>query len=287
MLLLQLLARPVWACASCGSGGGDPMVLYPHERLKAYIGASRSQGRQALTAAGDGGRAVGAGAQEALVLSVGAAWRPRAFMTLTSTLLRNSAAGAAYVGLADPSLAARLSVVLGDKSRPWLPQVQLIGGMRPGWARACTTGTVRRADQLDRMGDGAWELRGGVDAWWEQRRLLAGVATFALWPQPLQLMGAGTTVAGATWRTVATIGWDFAGTCRWLLTGVFDRQADRRWNGKAEANSGRRAINLATTFELPLGGGHTLRLSAARAGLPYSRLALRDVSFGMALMRAW
>ena len=52
MMLLSFISTKALACASCGSGGDDPLILYPWEDFKIYAGFARSEGFTLLDAAG-------------------------------------------------------------------------------------------------------------------------------------------------------------------------------------------------------------------------------------------
>lgn len=275
------------ACASCGSGTGDPLVLYANERAKVYLGLSQSLGRQVLTSTGEVGHALGARSQGALTLSAGLALGRRAFVTLTVPGLANGAPGALQAGLGDPSLAVRSTLLAAVAAAARRPQVQVVAGFRPGLARSTTAGTVRRRDLMDRFGEGSNELRAGLDLWWAHLPIKVGVATFLLAPLPRMLATGERSRAGATWRLVASGGLDLGGRGRWVVSVVRDRQGNRVTNGAQVGRSGRVALGVQSAVDLFVGRRGTLRLSVGRGALAWSRNATRDLSGGLAYMHAW
>ena len=288
-LALAAVAVPrlAWACASCGSGTGDPLVLYPNERGKIYLGIGQSLGRQPLTYTGSPGHGPGPTAQGMLTVAAGLAVTSRAFVTLTVGGIANDGPQSRQVGVADPSLAARVTLLPERPATPWQPQVQLAAGFRPGLARSTTAGTARRYDRMDSFGDGNFELRGGLDVWWGRLPVKVGLAGFFLAPLSRELASGERSRTGVTYRLVATTGMDLGGSGRWVVSLLHDQQRDRLSEGRPVALSGRRVLSLVTAVDLFLGSGKSLRMSAGRTALALSRNATRDVHASLAFIQAW
>ena len=160
-------------------------------------------------------------------------------------------------------------------------------GLRPGFAASGLAGTARRADELDRFGEGSHEVRLGVDLWWASLPVKAGVASFLLTPLPVDLPGGDRSRAGPTWRLVVTCGADLGRRARLLATVLRDDQANRQTAGETVSRSGKTLYSLQTTLELYLGAWDTLRLSAGRGAIAWSHDATRDANLALAWMHAW
>ncbi|NDE15418.1 hypothetical protein EBZ80_10860 [bacterium] len=151
------------ACASCGSGGDDPLVLFPAESLKIYAGAtvtptlaSTGPDGEILTSSGPDRRAT-------TTVAAGVALSRRAFLTVSDAIVSNARGDASRSGPGDPVLSGRYTLVMPQLAQPLVPQVQLLGGYRPAIATSIHDATD--ANLLDVFGSGFDEWRAGFDVW--------------------------------------------------------------------------------------------------------------------------
>ena len=287
-LACAILPKAAWACASCSSGTGDPLVLYPNERFKIYVGANYSLDRAMLHPDGTVGGGWGAQSQQSLILSAGAAINLRSFLTVTLPYVRNVANDASAMGLGDPSLGMRYTLLQQHFDNPWVPQVQGVAGLRVGLGRAKVPGVVLRMDELDRFGQGSTEARLGFDVWWGMAPLKVGAASFLLYPFAMEQVSGEVTRSGATWRALVSLGHDVGDWGRFLATLVRDDQADLVVLGKgAIPNSGKTVYSLSVSLDAEITPTDTVRIAAGRTALFASSNTTQDINISLAYMKAW
>ncbi len=172
------------ACASCGSGGDEPLVLFPAETFKIYGGVAvtpqfESTGPDGLTL-----QTAGPNRRVNSTVAAGIALSPRGFFTVAQTVVTNSRtrtnnsdarkSSASKSGAADPSFSGRYTVMMLQLSRPLIPQIQILGGYRPALARSIHDSSD--ANLLDVFGSGFDEVRVGADLWLGMLSVKTGVA---------------------------------------------------------------------------------------------------------------
>ena len=123
-----------YSCASCGSGGEDPLILYPNESDKILVGAARTAGLRNIDKNGSEATAGGPTERHAFTLAYGHSFSMRSFATLTLPMLRNAREGTAKTAMGDPSFATRYTLHMASLTNPWVPQVQILAGFKPGLA---------------------------------------------------------------------------------------------------------------------------------------------------------
>src|SRR5690606_23275964 len=99
------------ACSSCGSGGADPLILYPNERWKIYTAFTRQGDFHNVSPKGKVTTNYGPTEKKSLTLSGGMLLTSRSFVTLTIPIAQNSRAGSTKTGVSDASLFARYTVI--------------------------------------------------------------------------------------------------------------------------------------------------------------------------------
>ncbi len=276
------------ACASCSSGTGDPLILYPNERFKIYIGGNYSLDRTMLHPDGTVGGGYGPKSQQSLILSAGAAINLRSFLTVTVPYVRNVADGEAAMGLGDPSLGMRYTLVQQHFDNPWVPQVQAVAGLRVGLGRAKVPGVALREDELDRFGQGSSEARLGFDVWWGIAPLKVGAASFLLYPFAMEQATGEMTQAGATWRALLSVGHDIGAWGRLLVAFVRDDQANLRvLDLGIIPGSGKTVYSVSASLDIEVTPTDAVRVSAGRTALFASSNTTQDVNLSLAYMKAW
>ncbi len=209
-LYLGLYSVQTLGCASCGSGGEDPLILYPNEIDKIYVSMIKSSNFQNITRDGRHVSSGGVDEKQVLNLSYGHNFDPRFFATLNTSLIRNRKGHDSSTGWGDPQLSGRYTAVIPDLTAPLIPQIQLIGSYRQAVAPSIRS-TKHPKTLLDVRGTGFNEVRIGVDIWWGQEKFklgLAEVLTYAVartyedinYQPGLGLRG--TLTAGYQWHTL-------------------------------------------------------------------------------------
>jgi len=196
------------ACASCGSGGDDPLILYPNERHKVFVGMGSTGGFRNVGPEGEILTAGGPTRRYTTTVAMGHSFSPRSFATITLPFVRNLRDGDSRTGMGDPSLSARYTVVMPSIVDPWTPQVQVVGGYRAGSARSLRN-TEEPKTLLDVLGSGFAEARSGVDLWYGQFATLFGLAHVVSYPVA-HVYDKVTYQPGLAQRSTITLGY------RWL-----------------------------------------------------------------------
>jgi len=200
-------ASETLACASCGSGGDSPLVLYPNEPYKTYLGISQQSHFETVYADGTVARDNAGPERRTTVLAAfGASFSPDWFATLTVPYITNVRADRDQSGLGDVLAYVHWTVHPTSMLAPSLPQVQLFAGYKTGAARSVYD--YEDDAQLDAYGTGFPEARAGVDLWWGSTAFQYGLAEVASLPFAKSYSGASRTPGRET-RTTATVGYSF------------------------------------------------------------------------------
>lgn len=274
------------ACASCGSGGDDPMILYPNEAAKAYFGLTRSSGFRTVGSQGDESAAAGPSAKDTFTLSLGKSLSPRAFVTLTAPYVRNERDGEARSAPSDPSLAARWTVVMANIAEQWRPQVQLLASHKLANARSLRE-TQSPGDLLDVFGTGFPEWRAGVDIWYGLNTIKFGAATIASVPEARRF-GDHRYQPGRSLRATITTG---AAWTPMLKTSVgLNREQRSAFRIDDELQSRSEQLNHSAFFnqDVMLTAADTVRIGCSRqAAFGVNRNTARVTNISLAFMRSF
>lgn len=177
LLLLFGSSSQGLACASCGSGSGSPLILYPNEKVKAYFGLSRQSSIESI---GHDGRILTSAEPETrsmLTLAAGARVSSRISVVVAQPYVRNQAGTTAKTDFGDPYLESRATVNEGAWDRPHVPQVQVILGHK--FSLASPIFETEDARQLDVFGNGFDESTAGIDIWWNMLGIKPGLAVIS------------------------------------------------------------------------------------------------------------
>ena len=218
MIKLWFLSLPfVWftvggedafACASCGSGGDDPMILYPNEKQKVHVGLGSTSGFRNIGPSGQSVTSGGPARKYTTTFAYGRSFSPRSFTTITWPFLCNERNGDVRSSSGDPSLSARYTVVMQSIVEAWKPQVQVLVGYKAAFARSLRN-TAEPKTLLDVFGSGFPEVRGGLDLWYGQADTLAGFAHILSLPLARSYDGMNYQ-PGFTHRSTVTLGYRWA-----------------------------------------------------------------------------
>jgi len=162
-----------YACASCGSGGDEPLVLFPAEALKIHGSISLTPQLESTGPDGSALQSAGPDRRITSTFAAGLAISPRGFLTVSESLVTNSRIASSepgtrqstvsQSGIGDPSVSGRYTLVMLQLSRPLMPQVQVLAGYRPAMVRSIHD--TSDANLLDVFGSGFDEIRIGTDLW--------------------------------------------------------------------------------------------------------------------------
>ena len=252
-----------FACASCGSGGDDPLILYPSERWKVYAGFSRTDDFTPLDADGQEGRALAPDTRNTTTISVGHTFSNRTFATVTAPYIVNKRDGYQRSGWGDPMLTGRYTLVQQDISKEWTPQVQALAALRAG--QATSVYDYEDPARLDVFGSGVPEWRGGVDVWHGMFDWKGGVAQTVTGPLDDRRTEFGVVRNGFTFRSTATAGYGWGERGK-IIVGVNREQTTTKSvDGITQENSDIVSNSAFTSIDAKVEHQSTLRLTIARA----------------------
>ena len=274
-----------YACASCGSGGDDPMILYPWESVKIYAGFTRSSGFTLLDAAGREGMQLAPDTRNTTTIAVGRSISNRFFATVTAPYIVNKRNAFERSGWGDLLVSARYTILSQDISVEWQPQVQLIGGLRSG--KATSVYDYRDPAMLDVFGAGVPEARVGLDVWHGMFDWKAGIAQTVTAPLAARQSSIGVVRNGLTLRSTVTAGYGWGELAK-LLVGVNREQTTRKTiDGKLWDESDSLSHNIFISADAKVQEHSTLRLTISKAAaIGVSKNTTRSDMVTLSMMRA-
>lgn len=280
-----LVSSEGYACASCGSGSDDPLILWPNEQLKTYLGVSSSSRFETVDPNGKIGRESGPTAREAITFAAGKALRNDLFFTLTLPMQQNRLNGNSLRSLGDPVLAARWSWLMPEFTEPSRPQIQLMASYKLAHAKALQE--TKRVDLLDTFGTGVPELKLGVDAFWGQGLLKGGFALAGLFPDERRL-GRSAVFPGNGLRATSTLGVSLGADNKLLAGVVREAREERRNDGLRVSQSEVLAHSIFVTCDwMPL-PRNMIRLSISDKGRVFeNRNMIAASSLSLAWLSTW
>lgn len=282
---ISLLSSDAFACASCGSGSDDPLILWPNESFKTYLGFSSSGQFETVDPKGKTGTESGPTARDGVTFAVAKALREDLFFSWTQPVLQNRLQDASLRSLGDPMAAVRWSWLLPDFTNPWQPQIQLMLSQKFAHTRSLQEST--RADLLDAFGTGIPETKVGIDAFWGMHALKAGFACAWLFPEE-RALGRSLIFPGNGVRSTLTMGHALGEKSKILTGFVREMRQRRRTDGRRVDNSEVVANSIFLTLDLGLSNSDTLRLSFSDRGRMFDNknlVAARALS--LALLTTW
>lgn len=253
----------ILACASCGSGGDDPLILYPWERWKIYTGFSHSANFVPVDVNGKLGGEFGPHTRDTTTVSLGHSFSNRMFATVSAPFIANKRSGDIQRGWGDPMLTARYTIIQQDLTDERIPQVQLIAAVRDG--KSTSVYDYRSKAQLDVFGSGVPEWRTGVDVWHGMFEWKAGFAQTVTAPLKERESQIGIVKNGTTFRSTITLGYGWGDRGK-ILTGINREQTSKKYmNGRPQANSEKLNQGAFLTGDLKIEKLTMLRLTVARS----------------------
>lgn len=262
LFVLSLAETRAWSCASCGSGGDDPLILYPNEWLKVFLGLSQISHFKNVDPDGSTSTAGGPEVKQNMTTAVGYGFSPRSFTTLTLPYMRNVLGDRAQTSFGDPSIAGRYSVILQSIDEPMIPQVQVLVGYKHAVARSLRESKELKT-LLDVFGTGFSEMKLGIDIWFGITRLKPGVShSYSL---PLKRSFDGLTYEpGLVSRTTISLGYNWLD--QWKMTAGINRDQRRalKIDGIEQKNSAQLNHSVFLTSDFMLTSEDSVRASVSR-----------------------
>lgn len=256
-------ANAALACASCGSGGDSPLVLYPNEKVKAYVGTTRQGGFKTVTADGRVGSDLGPKTKDTVVAAVGASFLTDWFATITVPHVTNEREGRSRSGFGDPLLSLTWTVVPASLARPAMPQVQLSAAQK----RAISTSVENSDDDnfLDVYGSGFDESRLGADFWWGSETVKAGFAVVGSHSYS-HAYGGESRAPGNGVRLTATTGYGFGDMGKLVVGAIEERDGERTQADASIKDSDVVTNSLFASADAMIAKTQMLRLSFTKLG---------------------
>lgn len=273
------------ACSSCGSGGADPLILYPNERWKLYTAFTRQGDFENVSPKGKVTTNYGPTEKKTLTLSGGLLLTNRSFVTLTIPIAQNSRSGASKTGVSDASLFARYTALEQTFDEPWIPQVQIMGGYKHAMSRSIHA--TQDFYLLDVYGNGYSELKAGYDVWFGMKMLKGGASQLLIYSLPKERLGM-KQQPGLSVRTTLTLGVSYSDFGK-VLVGVNLVNADKlKADGKEIPFSEVEDNGAFVTVDYGFTPVDQLRLTVARTAMfGQNRNTVKSQSVILAFMKSF
>lgn len=286
MILLSTLSTRVFACASCGSGGDDPLILYPWESYKIYAGFARSSGFTLFDTAGRESFQLAPDTRNTTTISLGHTFSSRLFSTLTAPYIVNKRDSYERSGWGDPMVTTRYTLVAQDISIDWKPQVQAIMALRAGQAKSVYD--YQDPALLDVFGSGVPEGRLGVDVWHGMFDWKIGFAQTVTAPLEARRSQIGEVKNGLSLRSTLTMGYGWGDLGKVIFGMNREQTTKKAIDGKAWANSDTLSHGVFLSADAKIEQNSSLRLTVSRmAAFGAARNTSRSDTVTMALTRAF
>lgn len=250
------------ACASCGSGGDSPLILYPNEPYKVYAAAAFQAGFKTVTANGEARDDIGPAQRDTVTIAGGTTFLTDWFATLTVPYVTNARDGERRSGTGDPLLSLTWTVLPASILAPVQPQVQVTVAYKRSVSRS-----IYNADDphlLDVYGTGFDEARAGVDLWWGASAWKAGCAAVALWPRERVYEGQELS-PGKGVRATVTGGYGFYSAGKLIAGAVVERHGRRTSDGQAMPDSEEASNNIFVGGDAMINETQSVRVTLTRA----------------------
>lgn len=285
-IYLLALSEASFACASCGSGGDDPLILYPWENWKIYAGFARTEGFVLIDGSGREGFQLAPDTRNTTTLSVGHTFSNRLFVTVTAPYIVNKRQSYERSGWGDPMFTTRYTLISQDISVDWQPQVQVIAAVRDG--KATSVYDYKDPALLDVFGSGVPEGRVGLDVWHGMFDWKAGVAQTFTYPLNSRKSQIGDVKNGLTMRSTATLGYGWSDQGKVLFGMNREQTTAKTIDGETWDGSDVLSNSVFMSADAKVQHDNTVRLTVSRtAAFGAARNTSRSDSVTMALMRAF
>lgn len=270
-----------FACASCGSGGDDPLVLYPNEATKFYLGVTQLRNLQTLDSRGEVSSLDDERQRMIHTLAVGQRWRPDFFATGSLNYWRNSSNDRSRDQWSDPRFSLHWIPLLQSLDEPWKPQWKLVFSFKPGLSPGIQESRDRQ--QLDVFGSGFDEYSLVTDIWYGMSTWKWGLAQSYVYVAPKRLQGE-QLQNGYRARSTLNLGTNYSQRGRIVAGLLREYQGASKYEGVS--NRGSEVINYAffLTFDFRLRPQSLVTLTLSDRGRIFrNRNGIRSTSWTLAL----
>lgn len=286
LLGLVLSSSRVFACASCGSGGDNPIVMYPNETTKFYMSAIGTTGISSLGSDGEEIVETGPVEKRSLMGAVGQRVARDVYVAGVLPYMTNVSASKREVSdFSDPLVSLHWNVVTQKITQAHIPQVQLIGAYKKSMARSISE--VEDPEQLDVFGTGYDEKRAGFDIWWGMNSVKGGTSLLVSDSEPRQIEGYHKK-PGRRWRWVGTGAWNVFQSAWTGITGlVIDKSEELERDGERVDDSDSLNHSLFLTINYDFAPLKAVRVSGIRsAAVGANKNAVASSTVSVALIWA-
>jgi len=271
------------ACASCGSGGGDPLILYPNEDLKFYFSLGHQKVEKEVSAASKRDDVYGPKQKTNALLSLGLRLHYDLFTTFTTGLQFNQREGHKGQGVVDPSLLFRYTIVNQTFEKPWYPQIQGVLGYKH--AQGTSIHSSKEPDLVDVTSSGYSDIKIGFDVWYGMHDIRGGIAYLRLISLPRKESDGSKNENGLTHRWTATLGYQLSAMFK--VTGGLNRQTTeaRRYQGSLVDDSEIQDHSAFVNLDFMGYESQSVRLGYVQSALlPTDRLTTQTQSMTLAFL---
>lgn len=283
-ILVSLCQNEARACASCGSGGDDPLILYPNDDVRIYLALSRATDFKTVDINGTEGTDAGPQFKDALTFAIGKSISPETFVTVTLPYLQNLKNGDSKKAIGDPIFAFRHSVLMQNIEALYLPQIQLALAYKYAHARA-----IQDAESpalLDVFGTGVSETKLGIDVFWGMSDLKGGFAHSFYLPSDRQFESIHVE-PGIGQRSTLTLGYGIDGLGKTVFGINRETRGERRDDGKIIPRSSETNHSAFISVDATLTSLDMIRLTISkRAALLENKNTSRANSVTLAYLRS-
>ena len=280
-----LVSTVAMGCSSCGSGASDPIILFPNENYKLYLGSSIQERIRNIDTNGNVHGT--SGIDSKVVNTISGAIRlmgSQASLSLTANTMENRSKDQHRSGLGDPLLALRYNIVNQSFERPEIPQVQYL--LSHKFASGDSIHGSSNSEMLDIFTSGFDETAMGFDIW------------FGMWPVKF-----GTTLQysythadfksgrnldpGDRWTWISTVGSVYENKFKLITGAIVNKYGDLKEDGELINNSDRYDRSWFLTFETLSLATANIRLNMVQQGLWDSKNSTNSINYTIAVMKGF
>ena len=277
------------SCASCGSGGDDPLVLNPSEDTKVYVALVRSAGYRLVLSDGDCTSQELTDVKYQLHVSAGKRWTSRIFSTVFLPYVLNYYQNEKITGFGDPSLSFRYTVVQQNFLETLIPQVQILASYKRAISRS--PGESQNDYQLDVFGSGFSQSRYGIDFWSGLTFIQYGFAFVRGYPYQ-KTINEYVVTPGVETKSTVTVGQSLSNIGKYAV-GMSSIVVDSsKRDGEIIDSTEQKTYNFFSNFDFEVDPSFTLRFGVSKQGgflrqfLSYKNTT--DLyTFTLAYMQSW
>ena len=282
-----IYTRPVYSCASCGSGGDSPLVLFPGENKKVYLGVTNSEIGDYYDK--DGNKANYFGLTNKKTITAAFAYRivDSLYTTVTLNAQQNTEQLGEAVGFSDPLLSVYYVALNQNFLEPFRPQLSLIAQYKPSTAKTFEDIDWELESNKDVFSDGLNEFRLGFDSWFFTNNFLYGLALKGSYFSPTKTKS-GSFQRKPGYKTIATGGYAFGNVSKLIGGYTYSVKGSMIRNKKLVEDSQMYDQSLFLSWYQKIDIQNLIRLTYSESGL-FSKKSYvnRTKNISMGYMYLW